>query len=177
MALMLSHCSCEGYNLPMAKHEAIRTVRQEWQEFSEVVQDDINKTLEELTFEIEAANLKIAELYERDPGEAGEFATRAIDYLDSRWDYGGDHFMVTGSWYEPAVAMSHEGVLVQHQKKEAFQPSVSNGFAIMPGEKNDDTPPRIGKSFIVANFPYASAMMQGQIQLLACADLGEVSLQ
>ncbi len=159
----------------MARHEFVRTTRQEWQEFSDVVQDDVNETLRNLSLEAEATNLKIADLYDDNPEEAKAVAIDAVRYLDSKWDYAGDHFMVVGAWSEPQIAQDSEGIMARHQKKEAFRPSVSDGFAAYSPAVNE--PPRVGLSFIVANFPFSAVAMRGDMQLLAYADINDVSIQ
>ncbi|OYX43767.1 hypothetical protein B7Y94_00945 [Candidatus Saccharibacteria bacterium 32-49-12] len=161
----------------MERREKAETTRQYWEELSEFVQDDVNRVLKDLSLDVERANYILAEASSGDPEQISKLAVDIVNHLDSQWEYIGDHFLVAGKWQEPAVKMNNQGILVEHQEKEAFNQCVSNGFMVKPGDGDSDEPPRVGLSFIVADFPYSSDKLQGSLQLLAFADLDQVSLQ
>lgn len=159
------------------KHESLPTVRQTWTEFSGDIQENVNETLDELDLEIDLANARLAHAYENDPDEAGEIAAEIVEYLDEKWGYTGDVFMVTGTWYYPEAVMSLEGVLCRHEKTEAFNVVSSNGFIVAPLEHDEDEVPRVGLSFVAATAALSTPYLQGPIQFLAFAEPNEISLQ
>ena len=160
------------------KQEVKRTSRQEWTHFSGEIQQDVNSILDNARIEIEAANLALAELYETDPEAAGEYAANIVEYLDDRWGYKGDVFMVTGKWHEPMFGSTDEGVMSRHQEKDAFNDTISNGFMVKPVENDDgDEAPRVGMSFIVGSTRISTPSIQGSFDILAFAEPHEVSLQ
>jgi hypothetical protein len=163
--------------MQLMKAERKLTARQEWIEYSGDVQAHINQTLEGMAAEIDGANIILADLYVNDPERAGEYAGDVIDYLDSKWGFAGDHFMVCGEWHAPYVGLSEEGVLSRHQKVEAFNTAQSNGFMVKPVEQGDEDIPRIGMSFVVGHNHISTPSIQGQFELLAFAEPNEISLQ
>lgn len=161
------------------KYPTTTTTRQEWSVRAESIQEGINYILEEIRFEIEAANLALEVLYQSDPEAAGEYAVDIIEYLDSLWDYSGDVFLVSGHWHEPMIGMNEEGIFSRHVKKDAFNVARSNGFMVKPiGEgEGEIESPRVGLSFVVAGAPISTPSIQGHFELLAFAEPQETSLQ
>ncbi len=162
------------------KGEKQTTVRQDWVEFSGSAQQDVNQTLADLQLEIEIANARLAQLHNEDPEQAAELAYEMIEFLDSKWGYFRDYFMVTGKWYTPTeLAIGDEGFMMHHEKSDAFNIAKSNGFTVYPieSEDEDDYVPEIGLSFIVGSQPISTPKFQGRFEMLAFAKPSEISLQ
>ncbi len=162
----------------MRKLDVPQTKRQEWTEFSGLIQADINQQLQAASLVIEAANAVLSDKYQNDPAGAGDFAAKIAGYLNKGWSYTGDCFMVSGHWHEPAVGMTPEGIISRHEKKEVFQLAPSNGFIVlMPQGQDYPQSPRIGMSFVVGSANLATQSIKGNFQLLAFGELNEISLQ
>lgn len=159
--------------------ESQLTTHQEWTKLSGEIQLDVNRVLGEFATEIAATNVVLADLYCTDPEAAGEYSTNIVEYLDDRWGYQNDEFMVVGKWYEPIIEMTDEGVLSRHVKTEAFRVVRSNGFMVKPTELEgtDDEVPRVGLSFIVSTIGMSTPSIQGNVQVLGFAEPEEISLQ
>ena len=178
---MVSKIYSRTYTLFM-KHEAKPTTRLEWTQFRDHIQNDVNETLDDLSLEIEAANLYLAQLYaDGRIDELEQFANEKVNELDERWKYSGDYFMVSGTWHNPTVQGSPHGVHVDHMRESVLQTAASNGFIVQAIEKgNDDEPvPQIGYSFLATNqaLYLNSSFVQLGFQPLAFAELDAISLQ
>ncbi len=160
------------------EHEKQKTHRQEWNEHSDLVQDDINRTLKEFGVEIEAANITLAELYETDPEAAGEFGVDIVEYLDDHWRYASDLFHISGSWYKPIIELSEEGVQIHQSVEPAFNIVQSNGFMVKLIENEDgDELPVVGMSFVLGSEKITTPNIQGEFYVLAFAELDGISIQ
>lgn len=158
--------------------EKPKTVRQEWQALATEIQTDVNQTLEELQLEIELVNEQLRIAFEQGSGVATELASDAIRYLDKKWGYIGDIFLITGKWYIPTeLVTSVNGVLCQQEKQDAFHIARSNGFVVGASDMGEGGVPTIGLSFVVANTFISTASMQGRVSMLAYALPQEISLQ
>lgn len=154
------------------------TKRQEWSNFSNEVQSDVEDTLAQLQVEIEYANTRLAELYNSDPEAAGEYATEMIEFLDKEWGYNDCLFMVTGTWHFPVVGYDGETVKVVQSVGPAFSTCRSNGFIVKPIEMDDgEELPRIGMSFKFPPISISTPSFQGILEPLAFAELNTISLQ
>lgn len=155
------------------------STRQEWAAYSESVQADINVVLGSFAGEIDIANDTIKDKFKVDSEDAIDYADSVLEYLNDNWGYDGDQFMVVGDWYEPVCASNESGIVIDHVPGSAFTVAYSNGFARKEIE-NPETGlgvPRIGMSFSLANSILQKPAVQGKIQLLAFAELANISLQ
>ncbi|MCB9819794.1 hypothetical protein H6796_00590 [Candidatus Nomurabacteria bacterium] len=160
------------------ERETKQTKRQEWNDYSDCVQEDVNNTLGKAHEVIEVANAMLADKYSNNSSDLNESVVEVIERLNSIWDYDGDIFHITGKWHEPVVDVSEDGILVSHRKGEAFNSTVSNGFMVKVIEdEHGITRPVVGLSFIEGAAPYFSPAMRGNFNILAFAEPREVSLQ
>lgn len=154
------------------------TVRQDWEEFSGEIQDDIDRTLEYLALEIDAANARLADEYVNNPEEAGRVANDITEFLDSKWGHNDEIMMVTGSWHYPQIALGTGGIMITQAKTEAFNIAYSNGFMVNIIEHNGQEVPRVGLSFIADKIAISTPMLQSkEVHLLAFAEPNEISLR
>ena len=154
------------------------TIREKWILRSGEIQKDVNHVLHDVQLEIEAANVRLAELYDTDPEAAGELAEEIVEYLDNQWDYSGDVFMVSGKWYMPTIGIGPDGILAKQQYEEVCRSAHSNGFIVKPIETGeDDVVPRVGLSFVVGSAQILSPSLQGGLNFLAYADTSDVTVQ
>ena len=90
----------------------------------------------------------------------------------------GDYFLVSGNWYVPNnIAINNNGIQCYQEKSEAFNIVRSNGFIVYPYQVDDIIEPRVGLSFIVGSRFIGTPAIQGNFELLAVANLEEISLQ
>lgn len=158
------------------KHERQLTARQEWEQYSHDFQQAVNETLAELTSDIEAANLIVAESYVQDPSQAREYALGALEHFNNEWPYFEEQFLVTGQWHNPEISMGDNGLLVKEKEEEAFRAAQSVGFAIYePDDENEA--PKIGLSFAVKRIKMKSAFLSMNTDVLSFAELDKISLQ
>lgn len=163
----------------MKRDPAPPTTRQDWDKFSTEAQRDIDQQLSDLQLEIDRANSDLAHLYKADPEASGEYARDIVDYLNDKWRYFDDIFMVTGHWHQPQVTSGLDGILSQHIYSEAFSSARSNGFVakLVETELSGESP-RVGMSFVVSTIELATPNIQSSdIKILAFAEPHEVSLQ
>ncbi len=154
------------------------TTREMWGELAGVIQQDVNERLQDLQLEIETANIRLADMYAKDPEMALSMSQDIVEYLDEKWGHIGDVFIVAGNWYMPTVGVGSEGVLARHEYQEAFSAVKSNGFIVksMEIDGEEEEAPRIGMSFIVGHSNVMTPSMQGSLEFLAYADTSDVTV-
>lgn len=140
-------------------------------------QAEMETCLLDLSEEIEVWKLRLDEFADGDSPEQvqrfNELASQAIVSLDQKWKpFYGDTLHVSGQWYTPELASNGSSLHFPMIKREAFNVFPNNGFMVM----NGDQKPRIGLSFVLGRMPLRSPAMQGDIDVLAFADINEVSL-
>jgi hypothetical protein len=157
------------------------TTREDWTQSSREIQTDINETLNNMTPDIEMANMLLRKAYKEEGAEdkVTEISNNIIEFLNDKWGYDGDYFLVSGAWYEPMVGMNVEGILSRHTKAETLAPATSNGFmvSILHDSEEDEEVPRVGMSFAVGAAAVNTPSIQGSFELLAFAEPNEISLQ
>jgi|GEM_PF-6566155 len=161
------------------KPERELSQREEWQELSGYYQTEIDERLALLEDEIIIANATLEKIDEDEDLERyQDYSQQTIERLDEQWGHNGDIFLVTGNWLEASIAWNDESILVRHNRKEAFTKAKSNGFIVNRVADEDGVEyPRVGMSFIAADLPFRSPLMQGNIDILCFAELYEISLQ
>ncbi len=157
------------------------TTREKWTQFSGEIQADVNETLNNMSSDIEMANMLLREAYKEEGAEdkVTEISNNIIEFLNNKWGYNGDYFLVSGTWYEPMVGMNVEGILSRHTKAETLTAVTSNGFmvSLLHDSDEDEKLPRVGLSFAVGTAAVNTPSVQGSFELLAFAEPNEISLQ
>lgn len=153
------------------------TSRAIWEEISNETQTMVNEVLAELQTEIDAANVIISDKLANEADDVSEYIDGVVEYLDSKWPFAYDYFMVSGTWLEPIIGMNEEGVQVRHARASAFAVARSNGFVGTVESMSDYHERYVGLSFIAAELAHATPTMQGKFSALALSDPREVSLQ
>ena len=161
----------------MKRESKPKFTRQRWQEYSNFVQEEVNTFLDDMQPVIDEANERLVLLWQYNRDEAAKYAQQVIEYLNKKWGLLGEEFFISGTWYEPNVAISNEGIVVHHSLEEVCRAVKSNGFSVKSIEEHD-TPgvPQIGMSFIVGQKTISTPALQGRYQALGFADPNEISL-
>ncbi len=158
------------------KHERQLTTRQEWDEYAGEFQREVDRTLAELTSDIEAANLIIAEKYSINPDQGNEYAVDAVEHFNDSWPYFEERFLVIGKWLKPEVSVGDNGLFIKESEEDAFQAAESMGFSVY-GSSEESTPPKIGLSLCVSDVHIKNALLSLQANILSFAELDKISLQ
>lgn len=180
------------------KYQSDPTERHKWQLYRDEMQLEVENSIESLRTDIEASNLYLAQQYtDGKLDEVNEFAHNAITEFNSRWKYHRDYFMVSGTWYDPHVSFTQEGVKITHNLKPTMSSAQSNGFGLNHVQLDGyaEEVPQIGYSFLgdsykmgshtfsmaAETFPYASIedvglhyMRPAELSEVVSADLEEI---
>lgn len=162
----------------MSETKPMQTQRQSWEAYARDVQQDVDSTLERAGEIIDHAHFFLEQLQREDTEAYTQYAREVVEELDELWSHHGDLFFVSGHWHAPDGAhIGFNGFHTEHNFIEASRSAHSAGFIVKPVEINGVELPRIGMSFCLKQITVSYPMYQAVVNLLAFAELKDISLQ
>lgn len=160
---------------PPSRHGIL--ARQDWQNFSDHVQQDVDRTLVELSESTDYLNHRLYLARQDSPDEYTRVSHEILQSLDQLWEHHGDHFLVTGHWHAPHGEFGENYVRAEHQYEPAFKEGVSDGFMVREVWTDKGLVPRVGLSFATKISVVHTPTFKAPITMLAFAEMNQVNLQ
>lgn len=161
--------------IPIGRHDT--SARQDWHNFSDDLQQDVNRTLAEIGQTIDYLNSRLYQARLESQDEYIKVSQQIIKSLDELWQHHGARFLVTGHWHFPHGELTDRSLKLDYKFEPAFGEGISRGFIVDEVWTDNGLLPRVGLSFDVKTENVDTPIMRFPLTMRALAEPHQVNVQ